>query len=99
MIRNYVAAGVDGIMFWEDWGTRTQPLIGPQMWQHEYFPRFERLCGIAHDLGIKVFMHSCGQIEAIVPGLIEAGSSPGTTVMTHRSAWTRSGSATRAMSS
>jgi len=73
MIRNYAAKGVDCIMLYEDWGTQSQTLINPDMWYEEFFPRFQKLCGIAHDLGIKVFMHSCGQIEAIVPGLIEAG--------------------------
>ena len=73
MIRNYAAAGVDGVMFLEDWGTQCQTLISPDMWRTEFFPRFVKLCGIAHDLGIKVFMHSCGKIEAIVPGLMEAG--------------------------
>jgi uroporphyrinogen decarboxylase len=73
MIRNYAVAGVDAVMFWEDWGTQQQTLISPRIWKEEFFPRFVKLCGIVHELGIKVFMHSCGQIEAIVPGLIEAG--------------------------
>ena len=73
MIRNYAAAGVDGVMFCEDWGTQNQTLISPEMWRAEFFPRFQKLCGIAHDLDIKVFMHSCGKIGAIVPGLMEAG--------------------------
>jgi hypothetical protein len=73
MIRNYAAAGVDAVMFPEDWGTQTQTLVSPDLWCEEFFPRFVKLCGLAHDLGIKVFMHSCGQIEAIVPGLMEAG--------------------------
>ena len=73
MIRNYAAAGVDAVMFPEDWGTQTQTLISPALWREEFFPRFVKLCGLAHGLGVKVFMHSCGQIEGIVPGLIEAG--------------------------
>lgn len=73
MIRNYASAGVDSVMFPEDWGTQSQTLISPDMWREEFFPRFEKLCGIAHGLGIHVFMHSCGRIEAIVPGLMEAG--------------------------
>ncbi len=73
MIRNYASAGADGVMFCEDWGTQTQTLISPKMWWEEFFPRFKKLCDIAHDLGIKVFMHSCGKIEKIVPGLMEAG--------------------------
>ncbi len=73
MIRNYAAAGVDSVMFPEDWGTQTQTLISPPLWREEFYPRFRKLCGIAHECGIKVFMHSCGKIEAIVPGLIDAG--------------------------
>ncbi len=72
-IRNYADAGVDAVMFPEDWGTQNGTLIGPDLWREEFFPRFERLCATAHALNVKVFMHSCGRIEAIVPGLIEAG--------------------------
>ena len=73
MIRNYAKAGVDSIMFPEDWGTQTQTLISPKLWYEEFYPRFEKLCNIAHECGIKVFMHSCGAIGSIVPGLIKAG--------------------------
>ena len=73
MIQNYAKAGVDSIMFPEDWGTQLQTLINPKLWHEEFYPRFKRLCGIAHDCGIKVFMHSCGAIGAIIPGLIDAG--------------------------
>ncbi|MFZ2654703.1 MAG: uroporphyrinogen decarboxylase family protein, partial [Victivallales bacterium] len=73
MIRNYAACGVDSIMFAEDWGTQNQTLLSPELWRKEFFPRTKSHCDLAHKMGIKVFMHSCGQIEAIVPGLIEAG--------------------------
>jgi uroporphyrinogen decarboxylase len=36
-------------------------------------PGFERLCGVAHERGLKVFMHSCGKTTVIIPDLIEAG--------------------------
>jgi len=73
MIVNYAAAGADCVMFPEDWGTQTQTLISPALWRQEFFPRFRRLCGLAHERGVKVFMHSCGAIGAIVPGLMAAG--------------------------
>jgi len=73
MIRNYAIAGVDAIMFAEDWGTQKQTLISPELWREEFYPRTKKLCSLAHDSGIKVLMHSCGKIEKIVPGLIEAG--------------------------
>lgn len=73
MIRNHAAAGADCIMFPEDWGTQTQTLISPALWHEEFFPRFQKLCALAHENYLYVFMHSCGQISAIVPDLIDAG--------------------------
>lgn len=73
LIRNYAAAGADCVMIVEDWGTQTQTLVSPRVWHEEFAPRFRTLCALSHSLGMPVFMHSCGQIEAIVPGLMEAG--------------------------
>ncbi|MBN1866048.1 hypothetical protein JW916_02030 [Candidatus Sumerlaeota bacterium] len=73
MIRNHARAGADSVMFPEDWGTQQQTLIAPALWREEFFPRFRNLCALAHDLGLRVFMHSCGAVGDIVPGLIEAG--------------------------
>lgn len=73
MIRNYAAAGADSVMFPEDWGTQDRTIISPELWKEEFFPRFKKLCNLAHEVGIRVFMHSCGKIEALVPGLIRAG--------------------------
>ena len=73
MIVNYAQAGVDCVMFPEDWGTQLRTFISPRMWQKEFFPRFKKLCTLAHQHNIKVFMHSCGNIAGIMPGLIEAG--------------------------
>ncbi len=73
MIRNYARAGADGVMFAEDWGTQAELMISPQMWRREFGPRFQRLCATAHEAGLRVFMHSCGQISAIIPDLLSAG--------------------------
>lgn len=72
-IANYADAGADCVMFGEDWGTQDRLLISPALWREEFRPRFEKLCSAAHSRGLRVFMHSCGQIEAIVPDLIDAG--------------------------
>lgn len=69
----YAAAGVDGVMFPEDWGTQRTLMIRPEVWRRVFKPGFERLCGVAHDHGIKVLMHSCGKITSIIPDLAEAG--------------------------
>jgi hypothetical protein len=67
------AAGADCVMIAEDWGTQTQTLISPALWRKVFKPRFAALCQHAHDLGLVVFMHSCGKMTDIVPDLIETG--------------------------
>ena len=73
MIRNHASAGADAVMFPEDWGTQDRLMIDPALWREEFAPRFRKLCGVAHELGVSVFMHSCGQTEEIVPDLARAG--------------------------
>lgn len=72
-IVQYAEAGVDAVMFPEDWGTQESLMINPATWREVFKPGFDRLCDVAHEHGIKVFMHSCGKITAIIPDLIEAG--------------------------
>jgi uroporphyrinogen decarboxylase len=73
MIVQYGDAGADGVMFPEDWGTQKGLMIHPQLWREVFKPGFERLCSVAHEHGLKVFMHSCGKTTVIIPDLIEAG--------------------------
>ncbi|MHB0856545.1 MAG: uroporphyrinogen decarboxylase family protein [Anaerolineae bacterium] len=72
-IVQYARAGVDGVMFPEDWGTQNGLMIHPRTWREVFKPGFEGLCGVAHAEGIQVLMHSCGKITDIIPDLIEAG--------------------------
>ncbi len=69
----YASTGIDAVMFPEDWGTQESLMISPATWREVFKPGFARLCDVAHNHGLKVFMHSCGKITAIIPDLIEAG--------------------------
>lgn len=72
-IVQYARSGADAVMFPEDWGTQKGLMIRPQTWREVFKPGFERLCSVAHEHGLKVFMHSCGKTTVIIPDLIEAG--------------------------
>lgn len=72
-IRAAGAAGADGIMVCEDMGTQTGLLFSPTMWREYFGELYTELFGLAHELGMKVLMHSCGQNWEIVPDLLEAG--------------------------
>jgi hypothetical protein len=72
-IINLADAGADCIFFEEDWGTQDRLLIDPKMWRQIFKPAFAELCGVAHDKGLLVEMHSCGAIGDIIGDLIEVG--------------------------
>jgi uroporphyrinogen decarboxylase len=65
--------GADAITIGEDMGTQQGLLFSPEMWRHYFKDLYSRLFGMAHELGMKVLMHSCGQNWAILGDLLEAG--------------------------
>lgn len=73
IIRQYAAAGADGVFFCEDWGVQDRLLIHPSMWRDIFKPLFRRLCDTAHSVGLHVLMHSCGYNWEILDDLAEAG--------------------------
>jgi uroporphyrinogen decarboxylase len=54
----------------DDMGFRTQTLIGPDELRRFCLPWHGRFAQVAHDHGIPYFLHSCGNIEAIMDDLI-----------------------------
>ena len=69
----YADAGLDGIMFCEDWGIEDRLLVSPTMWHRLFEPFFARLIERAHSRGLTVWMHSCGMIRDILPTLVDLG--------------------------
>ncbi len=63
----------DGIFFFEDMGFKGKPFMSPAMYKELIFPAHKKLFDYAHSKGLPVILHSCGYIEPLVPGLIEAG--------------------------
>lgn len=63
----------DAIVFCEDMGTQNTLLFSPEMWD-EYFSKiYQELFAMAHDRGLKILMHSCGQNTLILERLLKAG--------------------------
>ena len=55
----------------DDMGFRTATLISPDALRRYTLPWHERFAAMTHDAGLPYFLHSCGNVEAIVPDLIE----------------------------
>ncbi|MCA9412097.1 MAG: uroporphyrinogen-III decarboxylase-like protein [Candidatus Omnitrophica bacterium] len=76
MVRRFLKAcpeKVDMALVSDDMGGQKSLLMSIRHWKEFIGPRLKRWCDLFHDHGIKVFYHSDGSIDALIPHLIEAG--------------------------
>ena len=63
----------DGIWFYEDMGYKGSPFMSPAMYDEIIKPSHIYTISYAKEHGLPVIMHSCGYVEPLLPGMIEAG--------------------------
>jgi len=63
----------DGIWYFEDMGFKARPFFSPQMYKDMIFPGHKHTMGYAHSIELPIIVHSCGFVEPLIPGMIEAG--------------------------
>ena len=69
-----VGEHIDIILFGDDLGMQTGPMISPQMYCEFFKPRHTLLWNRAKELAdVKVMLHCCGGVRELFPHLIEAG--------------------------
>ena len=73
LARRYVAAGVDGGYFGDDYGAQRGMLFSPTLWRQMFKPRLARMFTVFRDSGLPVILHSDGDIRAILPDLVDIG--------------------------
>jgi len=64
---------IDCVRFGDDWGAQHGLIMGPHLWREFIKPRLARMIDLCHSHGKTVFLHSDGDIRAIIPDLIEMG--------------------------
>ncbi|NQT93566.1 MAG: hypothetical protein HQ559_12465, partial [Lentisphaerae bacterium] len=64
---------MDFFFFGNDFGTQRGLFINPEQWRRFVLPSVRRLVDQAHSHGLKVWLHSCGSVRAIIPDLIDVG--------------------------
>lgn len=72
-IRMLAEIGCDGVMAYDDWGLQERLMVRPSIIEEFFMPHYRRNWGLAHELGMDVWMHSCGYIIDALPMFIEAG--------------------------
>lgn len=64
---------LDSIYFGDDWGQQKGQIMGETHWREFIKPYLKRMYAAAKGKGKFVLQHSCGDIEALYPDLIEIG--------------------------
>lgn len=64
---------IDGVLLGSDWGSQLDLLMRPEVWQEIIRPGEQREYDLVHAYGKDVWVHSCGNVQRIIPSLIEMG--------------------------
>jgi len=54
-------------------GFKQRPFMSPAMYKEFIFPAHKKTIDYIHSLKLPVVMHSCGFVEPLLPGMVEAG--------------------------
>lgn len=65
--------GIDIFMMGDDFGTQDGPIVGVDTWRRLFKPGFKAYIELAHEFGIPVMHHTCGDVRALIPDFIECG--------------------------
>jgi uroporphyrinogen decarboxylase len=63
----------DGIWYYEDMGYKLSPFMSFDMYKDIIMPGHKRTISYNKSKNLPVIMHSCGFVEPLLPGMIEAG--------------------------
>ena len=70
----FAEGGAPDIMwFFEDMGFKERPFMSPAMYKEFIQPAHVKTFAVAKRHNVPIVVHSCGFVEPLVPGLIEAG--------------------------
>jgi hypothetical protein len=72
-IRLLAEIGCDGVMGYDDWGLQDRLMVSPDLIEEFFLPHYRENWALAHDLGMDVWLHSCGYIVSLLPKLHEWG--------------------------
>lgn len=73
LLQSWVQTDIDGIVWYDDWGSQSALLIDPGMWRELFRPLYADYVDIIHGAGKFAFMHSDGHIRDILDDLIDVG--------------------------
>lgn len=73
LIENATSIGVDCLHTADDWASQNGLMISKDLWLEFIGPRFKKICLFAKSKGLFVSHHCCGNVEELIPEMIECG--------------------------
>lgn len=74
MLENVLSIpAIDGVLLGSDWGSQQDLLMSPACWEEMIRPGEQAEYDLVHSYGKDVWVHSCGNVEKILPSLVEMG--------------------------
>lgn len=66
-------AGLPGFVYSDDMGHKTGPQTSPRVMEEFFGPSLERIASEAHQRGLKIIIHSCGNVNALLDLFADCG--------------------------
>jgi uroporphyrinogen decarboxylase len=73
MIEAWADAGVPGVIYTDDQAYRSGPMINPTLMKELYTDSLCRITETAHQLGMKIVIHSCGRVYDLLEWWADCG--------------------------
>ena len=73
LAKRFVALGVDGGYFGDDYGAQRSLLFSPKVWRQMIKPRLAKMFAVFREAGLPAILHSDGDIWPILPDLVDIG--------------------------
>jgi len=74
LVKTFIDWGeTKAILIMDDYGYKNGPLMSPKNFKTYVFPWLEKACKAAHKGGLKVILHSCGDISQLFEDIINRG--------------------------
>ena len=73
IIEIFLDKGLELLMYWDDHGFKTGPIISPRHFKQLIYPKIKNLVKKCHKGGMKVIHHSCGNVNKLIPLMLDAG--------------------------
>lgn len=65
--------GADAILFHDDMGSQKSAFFSSDLFRELFLPQYQKITGAAHDMGMFIFLHSCGNVGTQMQNFIDAG--------------------------